>query len=294
RRTAERLATILTDRSQAVREACAQRLDYRPRVRLTPLDQPELREAWAQAFAGAELVIIDSLARALAQLGRDESSNADMAQFAVQYLDTIGGRGPAVLLLDNTGWGEPERSRGASNKWDLCELVYRVTADAISVERHGTIRLERVRSRDGDEAEHLHVGAGGGSYGQLQPALPGEHDRQLDRELLAHVHEHPGESVETIAKAVAKRKNRARSRLLALEQDGTVHSSPSQRRDRRGRTTTFTGWYPGPQSQQATVPEHGTDPDRHSSEPQVVPTVRPLKGGTGTADRTNVDDGPRT
>src|SRR5207249_858879 len=107
------------------------------------------------------------------------NSTPDFTKFMVQYADPLTSRGVSVLLLDNTGWEESERSRGASGKWDLVELVYKVTSDEIAPNRHGHIYLERKRTRDGDEAIKLECGVGGGTFTRLEVADPAVHDSDL-------------------------------------------------------------------------------------------------------------------
>jgi hypothetical protein len=157
-RQAERLAAILAGRGPEIARAVSERLDYRSNVRLGALDNRQAVAAWAALFEGCDLVIIDSVARVLGQLGLKENEAADFSCFTTQYVDPVAERGAAVLLLDNTGHEEKNRARGSSAKLDLTELAYRVTAKGIAPDRHGTITLDRVRSRDGDEAERLACG----------------------------------------------------------------------------------------------------------------------------------------
>jgi hypothetical protein len=281
RRMAERLDAILTDRDPELRTAISERLDYRPHARIiAPLD-PDL---WLPSFAGRDLAVIDSMARALGHLGLDENSNADVARFMVEAIDPIAAQGTAVLLLDNVGHDEANRTRGGSAKLDLTELAYKVTADSIAPDKHGTIRLERVRTRDGDEAIHLEVEAGDGTYGRLGSALPGENVRQLDRELTQYVQDHPGQTTEEVAKGIGKRKGDVRSRLVVLEDAGTVHRAQSPNRDRAGRRTTRTTWNPTPQGQTCSVPPFRTEQDR----------VRPLQTESPGPGPLRPDQGPST
>lgn len=172
RRTAERLDAILTDRpdADAARAAVAERLAYYPRARLAPVGNAELSHAWGEALGGFTVVIIDSLARALGQLNLDEERTPDVARFMGTYVDPLTARDVATVLLDNTGWDEQERSRGASGKFDLVELAYKVKSENIAPNTHGHIYLERKRTRDGDEAVKLEVGVGGGTYTRLEVA----------------------------------------------------------------------------------------------------------------------------
>jgi AAA domain len=171
RRQAERLAAILAGRAPESTAAVSERLDYRSDVRLGPLSDQTMAE-WATFFAGRDLVVIDSLARVLGQLGMNESEAPDFSRFIVRYIDPIAEQGTAVLLLDNTGHDEQNRARGSSTKLDLVELAYKVSSKRIAPDRHGTITLRCVRSRDGDEAESLICGVGDGSYTDLEPDTP--------------------------------------------------------------------------------------------------------------------------
>ena len=184
RRMAERLDTILADRPPLLRDAAAARLDYRPRPRLRRLDDAA-RAEWADAAAGHALVIFDSTARMLSQLDYDENAPGDFAAFTVAVIDPLAERSVAVLLLDNVGHEAQQRPRGGSSKLDLTELAYRVTSDGIGPDRCGTIRLERTRTRDGDEAASLEATAGGGRYGRIGPSKAQQqrtdlHDAVLD------------------------------------------------------------------------------------------------------------------
>src|SRR5262249_47430492 len=135
RRMAERMDAILTDRPDADRAAVAERFIYYPTVSLRGVGNAPLAKAWGESLSRFTVVIFDSLARALGQLGLDEERTPDFAKFVISYVDPLMARGVAVVLLDNTGWTKQERSRGASGKWDLVELVYRVECDEIAPHR---------------------------------------------------------------------------------------------------------------------------------------------------------------
>ena len=183
RRMAERLDAILADRPPLLRDVVAARLDYRPRPRLRRLDAAA-RGEWAEAAAGYALAIFDPTARMLSQLDYDENAPGDFTAFVEAVIDPLAERGVAVLLLDNVGHDAQGRPRGTSSKLDLTELAYRVTSDGIGPDRCGTIRLERTRTRDGDEAASLEVKAGGEEYGRIGPSKAQRrtdlHDAVLD------------------------------------------------------------------------------------------------------------------
>lgn len=167
-RMAERLECIIAGRD--VRQLVEQRLHYWPSVPFGRMeDDDAVRDYWLQTVRGVDLVIIDSLPRVLSACGKEENSNSDFQNWMGRFVDPIAHGRTAHLLMDNAGWAEADRSRGASAKWDLVEVVYLVRGgDKVSAAKHGPISLERRRSRHGDEAEYLQVGAGGGEYGRLE------------------------------------------------------------------------------------------------------------------------------
>jgi hypothetical protein len=287
RRQAERLEAILLDRPASTRAAVAERLDYRPNPRLGKLANAQAVDEWAAQFTGHDLAVIDSTARALGQLGLDENSTPDFARFMVAHIDPPAAQGTSMVLLDNTGWAEADRSRGASGKWDMVELVYKITSTDFAPDKAGTITLDRVRSRDGDEARQLAANVGDGGYTDLHRPEQSERDAAITEAILAHLQEHPGSTTEEVAKGIGIRKAECRSRLGTLigagEGSGTVVTRPSQHPDRRGRQRTRTGWYLASQSQLTTVPQAGTDTDRQSTADTGGPGSHTLKGGTGIA-----------
>jgi hypothetical protein len=194
-RQAGRLDAILDDRAPEARIAVSERLDHRPYARFGALDTPRSRNEWAALFTGLDLVVIDSISRALGHLGMDENSAADFTRFMVGHIDPIAEQGAAVLLLDNTGHDAPNRARGSSAKLDLIEVAYKVSRKESSPDRHGTITLERVRTRDGDEAETLTCGVGAGRYTHLAAIAPAEEQHPFAEAaraaLIAGAHETP-------------------------------------------------------------------------------------------------------
>ena len=220
RRQAERLEAILEDRPPALRPLIGGQLDYRPTVRLGKLDDTTVAD-WAALFAGRDLAILDSATRALGQLGLDENAAGDFATFMTRYVDPIAEQGTAVLLLDNTGHEEQNRTRGSSAKLDLCELAYKVTSQDIAPDRAGTITLERVRTRDGDEARQLAAHVGDGSYSTVHPPELSERQAAVVEAILSYVEQHPGSTTEEVAKGIGKRASECRSQLADLETPGT-------------------------------------------------------------------------
>lgn len=296
RRTAGRLGAILCDREPSTRAAVRERFDYRPNPRLGPLGSAEAIDAWAALFAGHDLAVIDSTARALAQLGLDENAAADFARFMSSYIDPIAAQGVAVDLADNTGWAESDRTRGSSAKLDMCELAYRVTSTDIAPDRAGTITLDRVRSRDGDEARQLVAHVGAGHYSEVHPPEMNERQAAVVEAILAHLEEHPGATTEELAKGIGKRPSEVRTVTTDLEGAGTVTQRPSVKTDRRGVPHTRKGWFPASQSQLVAVPQPRTDTDGDSPGRSERPSPPTPKGGRGLngASQEAIDSLPAT
>jgi hypothetical protein len=175
KRQARRRNDILGSRPHAVRDLTRPpRLDYLDGSFRFATVEEDAREEWLSWVCTHDLVILDSAARMLGQLGFEENSNRDFARFMTEWVDPLieGGR-VSVLILDNTGWGDSERSRGASAKMDLTEVGYRVTGGSTCApDRNGSVELKLCRWRDGDEWEAAFLSAGGGEYGHFERAKP--------------------------------------------------------------------------------------------------------------------------
>jgi hypothetical protein len=129
------------------------------------LEHPDVMAEAKSAFGGADLLVLDSLPKILARLGYNEAVPANVSEFMVTYIDPLVGAGAAVLALDNTGWSDRTRARGASSKADQFELAYIVSGGkTCSRAKTGTVNLKRTRWRDGDEFENLSFRAGDGVY----------------------------------------------------------------------------------------------------------------------------------
>jgi hypothetical protein len=186
------------------------------------LDNPLAMSAWVRYLHDVDLLVLDSLPRILASLGLDEDSNRDVARFFSTYIDPIiqdDGCRTSVLILDNIGH-EGRRSRGASAKEDLVELAYLVSGGkSCSLKDHGTITLRRIRSRDGDEIEHLKFGAGGGRYTDVVAASAS--DSQLRHEAAVAVLRESGPmSKNALTKAVRERGLKFNTQEFKHEVDG--------------------------------------------------------------------------
>lgn len=134
------------------------------------LEHPDVMDEAKGAFGGADLLVLDSLPKILARLGLNEAVPANVSEFMVTYIDPLVGAGAAVLALDNTGWSDKTRARGASSKADQFELAYLVSGGkTCSRTKTGTVNLKRTRWRDGDEFENLSFRAGGATYTSIEP-----------------------------------------------------------------------------------------------------------------------------
>ncbi len=174
RRMRQRVDAILADRPPRFAELMRdpERFDYADRVQFGAFaeDEATMLAEWKMMLDERDLVIIDSWTRVLGQLEAEENSNSAIARFVTRFVDPLAHGGAAVLILDNTGKDESAEARGGEAKMSLTELAYRVTgARTCSQAKHGAITLKRTRSRDGDEAPELRLGAGGGAYTRLEP-----------------------------------------------------------------------------------------------------------------------------
>jgi len=107
---------------------------------------------------GVTLVVIDSLARALASARRDENLNSDIAWF-FGSLEHLRATGVCVLIIDhvghNHGGHKVQKPRGGSAKIDQVGVAYyfRVT-EAWSKTQSGSAQLVSLKHRFGDCADH--------------------------------------------------------------------------------------------------------------------------------------------
>ena len=159
---ARRLHDILTDRPASARDAVRDRLAYYawPTLKLT--DGPEL----GGAFAGVDLVILDSTRTFLSSLALDENASDDFAKFSTAIVEPLFRAGIATLQLDNAGHGDTNRARGSSSKGDLADVLYTLkTTAAFDQQRRGRLKLTRSHSRFGDIAPAFTMDIGGGHFG---------------------------------------------------------------------------------------------------------------------------------
>jgi AAA domain len=167
-RTTARRNAVLADRSPEDAGWARRGFHYSDTFDFRDLDDPALMAEWQRLLENTALVVVDSLPRYLGKLGLNENEAPHISQFVTRYIDPlITNRRTSVLALDNTGHGS-SRSRGSTAKEDMFELVYLVTGgQSCSEARHGEVNLRKIRHRDGDEADLLTIGAGGGRYTSL-------------------------------------------------------------------------------------------------------------------------------
>ena len=148
-------ARLLTDEQ---RQRMADGLAYYEFPRFRDSDRGELVEL----CAGADLVVFDSQRMYLSDLGLEENSSDDYADFMAALIDPLFVAGIATLILDNTGHAEPKRARGNSAKGDLNETLFALeTVERFNVDVAGLLRLEITESRFGNSGRwELDIGAG--------------------------------------------------------------------------------------------------------------------------------------
>jgi hypothetical protein len=217
-----RLADLLNvrDDNGTLADACAERFHYFAYPRLSG---GWGAEDWAAAFVGMDGVIFDSSRLMLSAHEFAEDSNDDYATFAAERLVPLSRAGKFTIMLDNTGHGEKDRSRGAKAKDDLNEVVYAVKVGAkFDREKAAHLILVRKRTRFPEVPSELRVPVGGDAYGPVgvtstDESNPGDDDRRsiaLMERLSKAIELKPGMSVrETRAEVTGNNEAKA----LALE-----------------------------------------------------------------------------
>lgn len=116
------------------------------------------------------LVVLDGMAQALAQLGRDENSNSDVSAFTNSVLRPITDAGPAVVVVDHMAkpqqgdkGGQSRYARGASAKLaDATGAAYLLeTITPFSRTKDGLAKLRVGKDRNGA------VGAAGETVAEI-------------------------------------------------------------------------------------------------------------------------------
>lgn len=232
RRTAGRRNDILKCRPSAAKTITRPpQFTYIDSLLWSQLSDLDIQKLWCEEANEFDLVIIDSLARALGQSGRDENSNKEVASFFTELIDPL--KHPAVLILDNVGHEARDRSRGASVKEDFVEVAYGVHGgDDCAKDKHGTITLTCNRGRDGDEVRNAAVGCGAGSYTEVGRIEVGsDTQRAICERIIAYLVTTPGSSETNtkLAKAIDCNPTHSayRSAVDVLEAEGRI----GQRKD---------------------------------------------------------------
>ena len=160
---ASRLEAIMAARglNDEQRQRIADSLDYYEFPRFRDNDRDNLVEL----CDGADLVMFDSQRMYLSDLGLEENSSDDYAEFMAALVEPLFVAGIATLILDNTGHAEPRRSRGNSAKGDLNEILFTLErVERFNVDMAGLLRLEITDSRFGNSGR-WELDIGGGVFG---------------------------------------------------------------------------------------------------------------------------------
>lgn len=199
---------------------------------------------WCQMHE-VQLLIVDSVARALASAGLDEIDNKGFAEF-IQMLEPLRSGTQAVLLIDHIGHLREQKEqsdfvptpRGASAKVDQVALaIYFKQVKAWNEENSGHAELICKKCRHGHFAEgdtmanmYVNVSDGGIHVAFAKPAtdarVTGLSDAPIARAIIELLEEGEQDGVEKMVAEVARRtKKRAdtcRATLDQMVQRGTV------------------------------------------------------------------------
>lgn len=144
----------------------ARHLVYYEFPRLRSGDEDEL----VALLAGTDLVVFDSQRMFLSDLGLGEDKSDEYADFMAALIDPLFRAEVATLILDNSGHGEPKRSRGSSSKGDLNEILFSLSLVAdFDLDTTGRLQLEITDSRFGNVGS-WEMTIGGGEFGAWQRA----------------------------------------------------------------------------------------------------------------------------
>ena len=159
---ASRLEAIIAAREldDEQQQLLAANLAYSEFPRLAAQDGDQL----AVMCAGADVVVFDAQRMFLTDLGLKEDDNDDYATFIGIAIDPLFRAGIATMILDNTGHQESKRSRGASAKGDLNEILFSLeVVDPFDLTTVGKVRLEISDSRFGNSGR-WEMTIGGGTF----------------------------------------------------------------------------------------------------------------------------------
>jgi AAA domain len=250
--------------------------------RLDPHWRPE---AFAAALDGFGLVVYDSLREAIAQLGGDPNSAADISRWASLCVTPLLATGASVLVLDNIGHEAQDRPRGSSSKLDLIPQAYKVTCTApFSQAQLGSLELACTRSRSGDVGRHWTMKLGGGVF-ELPHSLDENPDERATRERRT------------------KREAFRRTCLRELEEESPLGRDPLLKRVRsrgvEGGEKKLRGWLAEDASDPSVPFSHGPDgycPGRadtpRTKTPGQTPPDRPRISLRDTASNSERPGGP--
>lgn len=161
---ARRLRDIIEARNLSEKEErrVEKRLGYIQFPSIKRDDGPET----ADLLADQDVVVFDAQRMFLTDLKLGESGADDYAEFMRAVIDPLFRRGVATVILDNTGHKDTSRSRGASAKGDLNEVLFSMKADkdGFDLYREGTLTLKVESSRFGNRGEWT-MQIGSGVYG---------------------------------------------------------------------------------------------------------------------------------
>jgi hypothetical protein len=137
-----------------------------------PLEPHKYIGAFAQQWPGA-LVILDSISKALAQLGIDENDNSQVTKWTTEIVKACKLHDLPVLLIDHItkSGGDSEYSRGAGAKLSDVDVHWRVLKTSeFNRTTIGSIEVKQKKDREGyfPFATWWEVGDGNGAL-TLQP-----------------------------------------------------------------------------------------------------------------------------
>jgi KaiC/GvpD/RAD55 family RecA-like ATPase len=117
---------------------------------------------------GPDITIWDSWYKFLGALSKDESSNADVGEFASNYFSPFLSQGVAILVQDHPGKDPNSGPRGATTKMGFFDVVLQIrkirdfgTTRRGRLELRGTNEDKRSKDRHGQVMEKTHLEIGG-------------------------------------------------------------------------------------------------------------------------------------
>lgn len=224
------------------------------------------------------LIVFDPLARVKGG-AVDESSQLEIGPVLDFLRELREVSGATVLFVHHTGHNG-DRMRGSSDLeayWES-KLTIKPSDDGYTLQAD---------HREAPSAEPFDYSLAFDEDAGSLVLEPAGDDDELGELILDYLAEHPGSTNTELRNAVPRRAADTTSRLLNLENAGTVDRRPSERTDRAGRTRQVDGFFPAPHADSPAVPTPGLSGTTGPPGPSAVPLSRPLKGGQGTADPDN-------